>query len=125
MRHVLNTLILMLFAVVAVQAANSPVYHSPTTGNNYIAYDLLKTGADAEAYCLARSGHLAVINNHAEATELFNDMSLLLQGGPVTEDITNYTIGEYITENATVEKTVTTQGFYTDPAYTYGSYYNG
>jgi len=129
MRNILKSLLVVLFAFTVLgtsaQAANSPVFHSPNTGSNYIAYDLLKTGADAETYCINRGGHLAVINNHTEATELFTAMNLMLPGGAMSEEITNYTIGEYILANSTVQKNVTVQTFYIDPAYTYGNYYYG
>lgn len=119
---ILTITVLSLFASLANAL---PIFHSSSSGNNYIAYDLLKTGPDAEAYCVSKTGHLAVINNHSEALELFAAMALLVPAGAVTEQDYNYTLGEYIAANSTVQKNVITQFFFTDTAYVYGSYYEG
>jgi hypothetical protein len=122
MKTIFSFIALIIFSSLA-NALPSPIYHSPSSGNNYIAYDLLKTGPDAESYCLSKTGHLAVINNHSEALELFTFMGLLLPVGPITDQDFNYTLGEYIAANSTIQKNVITQFFYTDPAFSNGSYY--
>lgn len=105
-------------------AANSPVFHSPTNGSNYIAYDMMKTAPDAKAYCSAKGGHLAVINNHNEAVELFSQLSLLIPSSGLTgiDSELYYTIGTYVAAATTTQKTVTNQGVFTDGAYSYSGF---
>lgn len=121
MKRILSTLLAVgaLTAFSSTQAADSPIFHSPTTGSNYIAYDLLKTGAQAKAYCLSKQGHLAVVNTHNEAVELMAALNLLLPQAALPDADAYYTIGSTIAANATTPKTVTTQTFFQDPAYFY------
>ncbi len=104
-------------------AANSPVFHSPTNGSNYIVYDLLKNSADAKAYCLARGGQLAVINNNNEALELMAFTSLLLPTSAISGDSDIYYMtGGYIPANTVTPKTVTNQAFFTATPFPYSGF---
>ncbi|GAB6140867.1 hypothetical protein JCM14076_15960 [Methylosoma difficile] len=121
MKRILSTLLAVgaLTAFSSTQAANSPLFHSPTTGNNYIAYDLYRTGAQAKAYCVSKGGQLAVVNTHAEADELMAELDLLLPDAVLPDSEAYYTIGSTIPANTTVPKNINTQAFFQDPAYYY------
>jgi len=125
MKRTLSMLVLAVAAVAAFPsfAVNSPVFHSPTNGSNYIVYDLLKNSVDAKAYCISKQGHLAVINNHNEAVELLAFTTLLLPTAAISGDADIYYMtGGYVPATTTIPKTVTNQGFFTDSAYTYSGY---
>lgn len=96
-------------------AAPYLMMHSPTNGNNYVAYSEQKTATAAQAFCVSKQGHLAVLNNHTETVEVQKYLDSLPVFG------TAYYLGGIHPANVNGEswnlKTVTGQAFFQDTAY--------
>ncbi len=111
----------LFMAVGALTAITSTAYaapyhtmHSPTTGNNYVAYSDKKTAVAAESFCQLKQGHLAVLNSHAETVEAQKYLDSLAAA-------TSYYLGgihpAYVNGEPFNLITVTGQSFYQDTAY--------
>jgi hypothetical protein len=99
------------FAASTTFAAPSLVLHSPSSASNYVAYSDLKTPEAAQAYCLSKAGHLAVLNTNNEIIEVQKLLAL---------DISqNYWFGTQALTASTAFTTVTNQPFYQSPSFTY------
>jgi hypothetical protein len=104
---------------VAASAAPSLILHSSESGNNYVAYNDLKTPAAADAYCKQKMGHLAVINTHAELIDIANLLKSLPISGAVTNQDIYFLFGESVPANQINPVTIIGQTYFSDVTYPY------
>lgn len=124
----------LLLAVGALAALSSNAFavpslimHSPNTGSNYVSYSDLKTPVQADAFCKAKQGHLAVINNHQELVDLANFLGLLFAGGPVpvNQQEVRFLLGTSVQLGAVNPVNVTNQPYFFDATAVYEGWMQG